>query len=57
MSAHLAELEVKIADLQQMRASLAALVDTCHRPRADRSCPLLTTGLATYRSTRARHEA
>ena len=41
--AHTAELESKIADLQRMLASLATLVDTCHRPRADRSCPLLDT--------------
>jgi Hg(II)-responsive transcriptional regulator len=39
--AHIAELERKIADLQRMRASLAALVETCRRPRAHRSCPLL----------------
>lgn len=39
--AHITELERKIADLQRIRASLTALVDTCHRPRADRSCPLL----------------
>jgi MerR family transcriptional regulator, mercuric resistance operon regulatory protein len=38
---HIAELECKIADLQRMRASLAALVETCRRPRARRSCPLL----------------
>jgi hypothetical protein len=31
----------KIVDLQRMRASLTSLVDTCQRPRADRSCPLL----------------
>jgi DNA-binding transcriptional MerR regulator len=39
--AHIAGLEHKIADRQRMRASLAALVDTCQRRRADRSCPLL----------------
>ena len=39
--AHLAELERKIADLERIRASLAALVATCERPRVDRSCPLL----------------
>jgi MerR family mercuric resistance operon transcriptional regulator len=38
---HVAELDRKIADLQQMRASLGELVATCERPRADRSCPLL----------------
>jgi MerR family mercuric resistance operon transcriptional regulator len=40
---HIGELERKIADLQRMRDSLAALVSTCERPRADRSCPLLAT--------------
>jgi Hg(II)-responsive transcriptional regulator len=40
---HTAELDRKIADLQRMRASLGALVATCERPRADRSCPLLDT--------------
>jgi Hg(II)-responsive transcriptional regulator len=40
---HIAELDRKIADLQRMRASLATLVATCERPRADRSCPLLAT--------------
>jgi MerR family transcriptional regulator, mercuric resistance operon regulatory protein len=39
--AHIAELERKIADLQRMRASLAALVKTCRRPPARRSCPLI----------------
>jgi MerR family transcriptional regulator, mercuric resistance operon regulatory protein len=38
---HIAEVERKIADLQRMRAWLAALVETCRRPRAHRSCPLL----------------
>lgn len=38
---HIAELDRKIADLQRMRASLIALVATCERPRANRSCPLL----------------
>lgn len=36
-----ADLEARIADLQRMRDSLADLVATCHRPPADRSCPLL----------------
>lgn len=40
-AAHMAELDRKIADLQRMQASLGALVATCERPRADRSCPLL----------------
>lgn len=35
------ELDRKIADLHRMRASLAELIATCERPRADRSCPLL----------------
>ena len=39
--AHIAELEHKIADLQRMRASLAALAETRRRPRARRNCPLL----------------
>ena len=39
--AHIAELERKIADLQRMRASLAALAETCRRAPARRSCPLL----------------
>lgn len=41
--AHIGELDRKIADLHRMRASLAALVSTCERPRADRTCPLLAT--------------
>jgi hypothetical protein len=41
--AHITELDRKIVDLQRMRASLGALVATCERPRADRSCPLLAT--------------
>lgn len=36
-----ADLEARIADLQRMRDSLGELVETCERPRADRSCPLL----------------
>jgi MerR family transcriptional regulator, mercuric resistance operon regulatory protein len=35
------DLEARIADLQRMRDSLAELVATCARPRADRNCPLL----------------
>jgi MerR family transcriptional regulator, mercuric resistance operon regulatory protein len=38
---HIAELDHRIADLHRMQASLGALVATCERPRADRSCPLL----------------
>ena len=38
---HIVELERKIADLEQMRASLGALVATCQRPRAARTCALL----------------
>lgn len=38
-----ADLEVRIADLSRMRDSLAALIATCERPRADRSCPLLAS--------------
>lgn len=39
--AHLGELEQRIAELQRMQSSLRALVSTCGRPRANRSCPLL----------------
>lgn len=35
------DLERKISDLQRMHDSLAELIATCDRPRADRSCPLL----------------
>lgn len=35
------ELDRKLADLHRMRASLAELVATCERPRANRSCPRL----------------
>lgn len=38
---HIADLDRKIADLRQMRTSLAALVATCEQPRAYRACPLL----------------
>jgi Hg(II)-responsive transcriptional regulator len=37
----LAQLENKISSLSAMRDSLAQLVDTCSRPRAERACPLL----------------
>ena len=40
---HIAELDLKIADLQRMRECLGTLAATCQRPRADRSCPLLGT--------------
>lgn len=40
---HIAELDLKLADLRRMRESLRALAATCQRPRADRSCPLLDT--------------
>ena len=36
-----ADLAARIADLQRMHDSLAALVATCDLPRADRSCALL----------------
>ncbi|TDO44718.1 Hg(II)-responsive transcriptional regulator [Kribbella sp. VKM Ac-2527] len=36
-----ADLERRIRDLQRMHDSLADLVATCDRPRADRSCALL----------------
>jgi DNA-binding transcriptional MerR regulator len=35
------ELERRIADLRAVRDSLDRLVATCHRPRAERHCPLL----------------
>ena len=38
---HVVELDRKIADLTRMRGCLGELIDTCERPRADRSCPLL----------------
>jgi MerR family mercuric resistance operon transcriptional regulator len=36
-----ADLEARIADLRRMSDSLAGLIATCGRPRADRSCALL----------------
>lgn len=39
----LADLEAKIADLQEMRGALQQLVGTCALPRSDRDCPLLQT--------------
>jgi MerR family transcriptional regulator, mercuric resistance operon regulatory protein len=39
--ARMTELAHKITDLQRMHDSLAELVATCDRPRADRHCPLL----------------
>lgn len=42
-----ADLDRRIADLQRMRDSLTALVDTCELPRADRSCALLDALAAT----------
>lgn len=41
-----ADLRARILDLQRMHDSLAELIATCERPRADRSCPLLA-GLQT----------
>jgi DNA-binding transcriptional MerR regulator len=35
------QLDEKITSLTAMRDSLAQLVDTCGRPRAERACPLL----------------
>ena len=40
---HLRELDGKITELRRMRTALRDLVDTCDRPQADRSCPLLET--------------
>jgi MerR family mercuric resistance operon transcriptional regulator len=42
-----ADLGRRISDLQRMYDSLTALVDTCDRPRADRSCALLDALTAT----------
>lgn len=39
----IADLDVRIAALTSMRASLQRLLDTCTRPRAARDCPLLET--------------
>jgi MerR family mercuric resistance operon transcriptional regulator len=39
--AHLGDLEGRIAELERMRLALVELVDSCSRPRRDRSCPLL----------------
>lgn len=36
-----ADLDARIADLQQMSSSLGELLETCDLPRADRSCALL----------------
>lgn len=38
----IAELDRRIGDLMAMRDSLDRLVATCHRPRAQRHCPLLS---------------
>jgi Hg(II)-responsive transcriptional regulator len=40
-SEKLAELDVKIANLEAMRSSLSQLVATCERARSRRVCPLL----------------
>lgn len=37
----MADLDRRIHDLRRMRDSLSALAATCHRPHAERSCPLL----------------
>ncbi|MGH3757687.1 MerR family transcriptional regulator [Actinophytocola sp.] len=39
--ARMSDLERKIRDLERMHDSLAELLATCDRPRADRRCPLL----------------
>lgn len=49
-----ADLERRIADLERMRKSLDDLIDTCDRPRSDRSCALLTTLAATPASPTSR---
>jgi DNA-binding transcriptional MerR regulator len=40
-TAKIADLDVRIADLQAMRAALARLVATCEQPRNHRECPIL----------------
>lgn len=40
-TAHVADLDQKIAELQRMRGALAKLTASCSRPRDDRECPLL----------------
>jgi Hg(II)-responsive transcriptional regulator len=42
-AARMSDLARKISDLQRMHDSLAELVATCDRRRADRCCPLLQT--------------
>ena len=37
----IADLDVRIADLQAMRTALARLVATCEQPRNHRECPIL----------------
>jgi hypothetical protein len=37
----ISDLDVRIADLQAMRAALARLVATCAQPRNHRECPIL----------------
>lgn len=37
----IADLDVRIADLQAMRAALARLIETCEQPRNHRECPIL----------------
>lgn len=39
--AHVADLDRRIIELERMRSALIDLVDSCGRPRHDRSCPLL----------------
>jgi len=37
----IADIERRIADLENLRAGLTQLVATCERPRPDRDCPIL----------------
>lgn len=53
---HIGELERKVADLQRMHASLTALIDTCERPPADRTCPLLAAIESDVPLMESRHE-
>lgn len=40
-TAKIVDLDVRIADLQAMRAALARLVTTCEQPCTSRECPIL----------------
>ncbi|MGH3823188.1 MAG: MerR family DNA-binding protein [Pseudonocardiaceae bacterium] len=42
-TAKIADLDTRVADLRQMRAALARLVETCEHARDRRECPILAT--------------